>query len=125
MDILLDTHILFWSITATGKLSTQLVEQLESKRNRVWLSSICVAELNIKQSIGKLAIPDGFFRALDDLNLDPLPFRAEHAMMLGSLELHHRDPFDRMLIAQALVGEMTIATQDRQFASYPAKLLQN
>ena len=125
MDILLDTHILFWSITQSRKLSARLVEQLESRQNRIWLSAICLAELNIKQRIGKLSIPDGFERAVNDLNLEPLPFRADHAAVLGTLELHHRDPFDRMIIAQALVGDMLIATQDAQFRKYPVKLLMN
>ena len=125
MDILLDTHIVFWSITNSGKLSAPLAEQLISRQNRIWLSAICLAEMSIKMSIGKLKIPDGFGAALDGLGFEPLPFRADHAAMLGTLELHHRDPFDRMIIAQALVGNMVIATQDKQFRKYPAKLLFN
>ena len=125
MDILLDTHILFWSITASNRLSAPLVKQLEAPQNRVWLSSICLAELSIKQTIGKLVIPEGFDRALADQGFEPLPFRADHAAMLGTLELHHRDPFDRMLIAQALVGNLQIATQDKHFRAYPVKLLKN
>ncbi len=123
MDILLDTHIVFWSITAPNRLPAGFAGQLENRRNRIWLSAICLAELNIKQSIGKLTIPEGFDKALTDLNLEALPFRAEHAAMLGTLALHHRDPFDRMLIAQALVGDMAIATKDAEFRNYPAKLL--
>ena len=123
MDILLDTHILFWSITASNRLSAPLVKQLEAPQNRVWLSSICLAELSIKQTIGKLVIPEGFDRALADQGFEPLPFRADHAAMLGTLELHHRDPFDRLLVAQCQVESLPLMTADPALAAYDIEII--
>ena len=93
--------------------------------NTLYFSAVSVAELRIKQSIGKLGLPENFTWATQATGCEPLPFTARHAHRLATLELHHRDPFDRMLIAQAIEEDLIVITKDRQFAAYPVRVLVN
>ena len=91
------------------------------------MSSLARAEIGIKLSVGKLALSteEAYFwrRTRDLLQAEELPFTAEHAGMLHRLPLHHRDPFDRMIAAQCLVEELTLASTDAIFAEYGVRLL--
>ncbi len=125
MRILLDSHILFWTIIEPQKVSASLTSVLVDVRNQVWASAVGIAELRIKQRIGKLELPGDFDDLIERTGFDTLPFHASHTRLLAELPLHHRDPFDRMLIAQAICEGLTIATADEMFAHYPADILRN
>jgi PIN domain nuclease of toxin-antitoxin system len=122
---LIDSYIMLWMLEAPEKVSTNVGNVLRDLGNTLYFSAVSVAELRIKQSIGKLTLPDNFAWAVQATGSDPLPFTARHAHRLEELELHHRDPFDRMLIAQAIEDDLVIVTQDRHFVPYPVRLLQN
>lgn len=118
MDLLLDTHALMWLIYGHER-GRPLRSLLERADTTVSISSMSYAEIAIKRSIGKLEAHPSEVRALvQSSDALELPFAGGHAEALASLPLHHRDPFDRMLIAQAQAEQLTIATADAAFAAY-------
>jgi len=121
--LLLDTHIALWWVQATDRLPPRHREVLGDPANTVYLSSIVLAEIAVKQSIGKLSVPDEFESHLHAEGLDPLSFTGRHARTLRSLPLHHRDPFDRMLLAQAIADDLVFVTADSRAGSYAVRLL--
>lgn len=125
MRILVDSHILYWSIIEPQKISTNLTGILVDGNNQIWASAVGIAELRIKQRIGKLELPHDFDGLIEATGFETLSFQASHAHWLAELPLHHRDPFDRMIIAQALSEGLTIATADAIFAQYPVSILIN
>ena len=125
MLILVDSHILYWSIVEPQKISASLSRILVNGDNQVWASAVGIAELRIMQRIGKLQLPDDFDGLIEATGFETLPFQASHSHWLAELPLHHRDPFDRMMIAQAISEGLTIATADAMFAHYPVAVLQN
>ena len=125
MRILIDSHILYWSIVEPHRLSGKVARELQDGDNQVWASAVGIAELRIKQRLGKLQLPDDFDDLIARTGFDTLSFRASHSHWLAELPLHHRDPFDRMIIAQALSEGLTIATADTMFAHYPVAILKN
>ena len=121
MNLLIDTCTLLW--WANGdKLSRAVSQAIADPDNRVWVSAASVWEVGIKQSLGKLAVR-GDLDALVDEDFEHLPITFAHARLAAQLPRHHRDPFDRMLIAQAQTQDLTLATRDRRISSYDVKLL--
>ncbi len=119
MRLLLDTVILIYAVESPELLSKRAVSSLKNPDNIRELSSISLAEIAIKSSAGKLKLSVGMLRqALEDLNIRVLPFTARHAFELFALDLLHRDPFDRQIIAQALSEKVPIVTSDRKFHLY-------
>ena len=119
MRLLLDTAILIHAVQSPERLSRRAVNALEDPENILELSTISLAEIAIKASLGKLAISAGLARqAIEDLDLRILPYSAEHALRLFDLPLHHRDPFDRQIIAQALAEQIPVVTSDEAFRLY-------
>lgn len=123
MNILLDTHIFLWALAEPGRLGDANREALETRLNSAYVSAVSIAEIMIKASLGKLAVNFDPVEVTQETGFELLPFTAEDAMPLGSLPFHHRDPFDRMLIAQAMTRDYTIMTSDGKFASYQVNLL--
>ena len=123
MNVLIDTHIFLWALAEPKRLNAFHKQELVSPANRVWLSSISIAELMIKSSIGKLQIDFDPVEQAETMGLDLLDFTAEDAGRLGDLPLHHRDPFDRMLIAQSLSKNLCIMTEDLKFSAYECDLI--
>jgi len=121
--ILLDTNALIWSVREPTRLTGAWRDLIVDADNDVFFSSISVAEISIKTSSGKLAMPDGYVAALVQSGLAELPLTAAHASMLETLPWHHRDPFDRMIISQALVENLAVMTSDAAFASYDVALV--
>jgi PIN domain nuclease of toxin-antitoxin system len=122
MKILLDTHIFLWAVSAPDRLSEKWQFELESQANLVYLSAISVAEIMIKSSTGKLNVQ---FDPLDiavKSGFELLYFTAQDALLLKDLPFHHRDPFDRMLIAQGLQNRMSLMTDDSKFRLYECRL---
>lgn len=117
-DVLLDTNMLLWLVRGDER-AAWIREYVEDDSSTVTVSSVALSEIAIKASIGKLRDDVDRIRAsANDLGMLELAFDANHVSALARLPLHHRDPFDRMLIAQALAEDLTLATTDRDFTSY-------
>jgi len=119
LRLLLDTAALIFSIESPSRLSKRAHTVLSNPENIRELSSVSLAEIAIKKTLGKLNISAEIARqALDDMDIRILPFNAEHAFRLFALPTHHRDPFDRQIIAQAFSEDIPVVTSDGQFRLY-------
>lgn len=122
MRLLLDTQIAIWSISGSEKLSEQMREMLASGSTTVNVSAVSIWEIAIKFALAKASAPP--FSAIDSIahcrtmGYDLLPVTPEHAAAVGSLPLHHGDPFDRLLVAQALSEPLRLVTADKKIAAY-------
>lgn len=123
MKILVDTHIYLWMLSYPEKLSRKRRYELESPANEVFLSAMSIAELMIKHSIGKIEIEFNPLEMAQRIGLEILNFSGAEALVLGELPFHHRDPFDRMLIAQALVNKLALMSDDSKFLPYGCKII--
>ncbi len=118
MKLLLDTHALLSLLFADGRLSRSAEEAMAQRDAQLHASAVNVWEIAIKRKIGKLEAPDDVIERIDEAGADMLAITARHAQTGGSLPLHHRDPFDRLLIAQAKREGCAILTKDPAFAAY-------
>lgn len=119
MRLLLDTAILIFAVESPERLSRRAKSALESPGNVLELSTISLSEIAIKTASGKLRLSADIARqAVEDLDLRLLPYTADHAFQLFSLPVHHGDPFDRQIIAQALAEKIPIVTPDEKFSLY-------
>jgi PIN domain nuclease of toxin-antitoxin system len=127
MKLLLDTHALLWFIGNDPQLSASARENIENPEHEKFVSAASFWEIALKLSLDKLKLPrpfdEVFPRQLDVNGFEQLPISCAHLDQLRALPFHHRDPFDRLLIAQALADGMTIVTRDPEFSKYPAKIL--
>jgi PIN domain nuclease of toxin-antitoxin system len=121
--LLVDTHILLWWLTDDPALPEVARSVMTDGGNELLISAISFAEISIKTSLGKLRAPPDLVTATRDAGFGHLSFGALHATELGQVAWHHRDPFDRMLIAQARVERLTVITADVRFADYQIDLL--
>jgi PIN domain nuclease of toxin-antitoxin system len=120
MKILLDTHVLLWWLDKPGSLSAAAYRAIADRDNTVFVSAASIWEITIKKSIGKLVISDDFEAAIQKNAFVHLPVTSTHAFGLTALPDFHRDPFDRMLVAQSICEGMTIVTRDPNIIKYPA-----
>lgn len=118
MHLLLDTHVLLWWLDDPLQLSESARAAIRDGGNVVCVSAATVWEIVIKKSLGKLDAPDNLDEVLRASNFTPLAITVAHAQAVQSLPAQHRDPFDRMLVAQALSGGMTIVTRDPKVLEY-------
>lgn len=119
MRLLLDTAIFVFAIQSPERLSKRAEAVLKNPSNIRELSSVSLTEIAVKTNLNKLQISAAMVRqALADLDVRVLPFTAEHAFHLFDLNDHHRDPFDRQIIAQCLSEEIPIVTSDEKFGLY-------
>ncbi|GAB3634731.1 type II toxin-antitoxin system VapC family toxin [Hymenobacter arcticus] len=121
MDLLLDTHAFIWLFNGDNNLSNTAKDLIEDSRNTCWLSIVSLWETGIKTSIGKLALRGDFaeidvFMTTGAIRLLPISF--EHLLRLQHLAFHHRDPLDRLLIAQAFSEGLTLLSRDAVFPQY-------
>lgn len=122
MKIIIDTHIFLWAISADSKLSEKYVDALQTLSNTIYVSSISITELMIKSSIGKLILNFDPIAICQETGFELLEFTAQDAMALKTMPFHHKDPFDRMLISQAINRNIKIMTVDGKFKLYDCKL---
>ncbi|GAA1581019.1 type II toxin-antitoxin system VapC family toxin [Kribbella hippodromi] len=115
--MLLDTHVLLWWLVGSPELSGELKEKIDTELE-VYVSSASEWELSIKKASGKLTLPDDLVDWIRRGGLSELPITMQHADLAGQLPLIHRDPFDRMLIAQALAEKLTLVTRDGFIRQY-------
>lgn len=118
MRLLLDTHVLLWWLADDQRLGEAARAALADATNRVWVSAVSIWEVRIKQRIGKLELPPSFADAVASSGFDDLAFTSTHAHAVERLPDHHRDPFDRALIAQAKIEDLTLVTADARLAAY-------
>ena len=118
MNILLDTHVLLWWLDDHPVLSDKARMPISDGSNLIFVSAAVIWEIRIKQSLGKLDIPPNFRQVLDQQPFEFLAITVEHAHAVGGLPAIHRDPFDRILIAQAKTEGFTILTRDPLFKEY-------
>lgn len=116
--LLLDTHVLLWWLTDDAALSAPARDELAEPTNEPLVSAASVWEIAIKRSLGKLTAPDDLPDRIVEQGFLWLPVNAAHAWQVRNLPLHHRDPFDRLLVAQALTERLPIITTDARFHDY-------
>lgn len=119
---LLDTHDVLWWLADDPTLSEEIKKTIDQEID-VFVSAATVWEVSIKQQLGKIAAPPDLPQRIRDSDLPHLPITADHAVAAGSLPLIHRDPFDRMLIAQARSEGLTLVTRDRALHAYDVPVL--
>ena len=118
MNLLADTHIILWALGAPDELSQDFQNILQSPRNQIYVSSITICEIITEIQIGKLTAPIGFEQALQAEGFQFIEFSLDHAMSVRKLPLHHRDPFDRALLGQALSECFELRTADKALNQY-------
>lgn len=119
MRLLLDTHVLLWGLSDDRRLNRNAREIIVNPSNEIFVSAASIWEISIKAALGRIEIElDDLDSAVADANFQELPIAFPHAAAAGRLPSVHRDPFDRMLIAQACVEELRIVTHDRVFERY-------
>ena len=123
MNLLLDTHVLLWWLSDDPKLGEEARRAIAVADNIVYVSAVSLWEIAIKHGIGKLRLPESFDDTLADQGFLELPLKWEHARRNRDLPWLHRDPFDRMLIAQALVEDLTLVTADSEVQRYDVQCL--
>ncbi len=122
MNLLLDTHLLLWAAGEPDKLSREAVELINHPENKLYFSTASIWEVVIKRSLGRSDFrvdPALLRRGLVEHDYDELPITSSHAMAVGHLPAIHRDPFDRLLVAQAETEGLLLLTNDDQVACYP------
>ena len=125
MNLLLDTHAFLWAVDDDSRLSSAARSAIIDGRNVVYVSAATAWEIAIKRGIGKLQIPHNDY--LEELRLHrftSLSITTEHALAVENLPSHHKDPFDRLLIAQAQVEHLTLITRDQRLSLYGVKIIE-
>jgi PIN domain nuclease of toxin-antitoxin system len=121
MRLLVDTHVLLWALATPERLPPSSRDRLESPANDVLFSAASIWELTIKIQVGRLKLavePEEIAEAATRMGFEELPVTAAHAAGVGRLPLHHRDPFDRLLVAQAIHEPARFLTADQVLARY-------
>ena len=127
MRLLLDTHALLWALSANPRLSSRARAAILDEESEIIVSSVCAFEITTKYRLGKLpefaGIAEDFPAMLTAFAHSPLPVTIDHAALAGRLEIDHADPFDRLLIAQAMVEGLTLVSNEKLFDSFGVQRL--
>ncbi|WP_025145361.1 type II toxin-antitoxin system VapC family toxin [Pedobacter jeongneungensis] len=126
MQFLLDTHTFIWFINGDSSLPNKIIDEIKNLKNQCFISIASIWEIAIKCKLNKLSLNADFNRILDFLDqnqIEILPISFDHITKLNELDFHHRDPFDRILIAQGISENLTILTKDQNFSFYKTKTL--
>ncbi len=122
MNVLLDTRCLLWWMSDLKKLGKRARGLIRDPNNTIYVSAVSALEISIKSNLGKLQLPEEpvvwMTQAMRTQNFTALPVTIEHAATVGELPIHHRDPFDRLLIAQSKVEKVPVLTADKEFGKY-------
>lgn len=122
MRLLLDTHVVLWQLAGTRSLGQEATEAIDAAEE-LRFSVVSFAEIGVKAAVGKLVVPERLRERVDEAGLQTLALAPEHGLQVARLPLCHRDPFDRLLISQAICERLTIVTADRRFANYDVPLV--
>ncbi len=127
MKVLLDTHAFLWAITGDEQLSETARETFLNPANSLFFSAVSMWEICIKISLGKLSLKRGWFKKIqNELSINAiqwLPVEMPHCAELTALPFHHRDPFDRMLVAQARIEDLQVLSRDARLSAYDIELI--
>ena len=123
MKIIIDTHIFLWALAEPTKIERNKRTALETVANTIYVSSITIVEIMMKASLGKLAINFDPVEMAQKSGFELLDFSPQDALPLKEMPFHHKDPFDRMLIAQSISRKYLIMTHDSKFSLYDCKLV--
>lgn len=123
MKLILDTHILLWWWDDSPRLTEELRDLIADPAHEVFVSAVSIVEIAVKKSIGRLVVQDDFSDGIERDGFIELPLTASHGGRVASLPLLHRDPFDRMLVAQAQVEDATLITIDSKVKRYDVKTM--
>jgi len=123
MKIIIDTHIFLWALAEPAKIERNKRTALETVANTIYVSSITIVEIMMKASLGKLAINFDPVEMAQKSGFELLDFSPQDALPLKEMPFHHKDPFDRMLIAQSISRKYLIMTHDSKFSLYDCKLV--
>jgi PIN domain nuclease of toxin-antitoxin system len=123
MKFLLDTHALLWTIFEPDKLSIQAQEIIANQNHIICVSLLSLWEISIKQNIGRLDIPKEFFEVVTTGGFEMLPVTLTQIEQYRKLPLHHRDPFDRMLVVQARQQKLILLTRDLEISKYDVQII--
>jgi len=123
MNLLLDTHVLIWALENSPTLSANARDAIVDGNNMVFVSAASAWEISIKKAIGKLEAPDNLLEEIELHRFTPLNMNFDHARRAGTLPDIHKDPFDRMLIAQAQIERLILVTRDDSIPRYDVNVL--
>jgi PIN domain nuclease of toxin-antitoxin system len=123
MNLSLDTQVLLWTLSAPERLSAVARSAIEDPANIVFVSAAVAWEIEIKAALGKLRAPSDLLQQLAAANFQELPITIAHALAIKQLPNLHRDPFDRIMLAQAKAAGLTFVTADPDVLQYPAAFL--
>ena len=123
MKLILDTHAALWWLSGDERFGRSAEEHLSDTTNQVLLSAAVVWEIAIKRSLGKLDAPGDFAPTLLGAGAHPLPISLDHAAAVELLPRHHRDPFDRLLVAQAMIERAAVVSADEALQAYDIRVV--
>ena len=123
MKLLLDTHVLLWWLADDTRLRAEAKNAIAEPENIVFVSAVTTWEIAIKTGLGKLILPEGLEEQISKNAFTPLPITIAHTLAIAQLPPIHQDPFDRMLVSQALLEEMTLITHDQRIMKYDVEIL--
>jgi PIN domain nuclease of toxin-antitoxin system len=118
VNLLLDTDVLLWWLGGVDRLSEAAAELISDEDNDIVVSVASIWEISIKKSLGKLTIDGDLRKHIEQQSFRELPIAGHHAVEVEHLPVHHRDPFDRILVAQARCEQLTLITGDHQLSEY-------
>jgi PIN domain nuclease of toxin-antitoxin system len=122
MRLLLDTHVVLWQLSGSRPLGEHALGAIE-RASELSISVVSFAEMGIKVAVGKLRVPDGIYEAVLGSGLQIVGLAPRHGLAVAGLPVHHRDPFDRLLIAQAIQEGLTLVTADLRFRQYEVPVI--
>ncbi len=125
MNLLLDTHIVLWWLSDPDRITARIQDAIKNAKNRIWISAVVGWEIRIKEALGKLTIPVEYDQVLWDQGFIELPITFSQVNVLTTLAAIHRDPFDRLLVAQALAENFTLVSADSILENYGVPILLN
>jgi PIN domain nuclease of toxin-antitoxin system len=125
MKLLLDTHVLIWALSTPERIKPKVQDLLTNVDNIVLVSVASLWELQIKKSLNKISLPNDFIPQLQENGFDLLDINYKHILTLFELPLIHRDPFDRMLIAQTIYEDLSLITSDSEIIKYDVQIIIN
>jgi len=123
MRYLIDTHVLLWWLDDNVSLSSIAKDTISNPNNVIFLSAVSTWEIAIKKALGKLVAPDNLENVILDCNFTPLPVTIKHTLYLENIDNHHDDPFDRLLISQAITENLVFITRDNKIQQYQIPII--